>query len=57
MELRLVTAHLVTEFDISFAPGEEGKNLLEKTKDVFTMEVAPLILVFRSRDDREILEQ
>lgn len=49
MELRIVTARLVTEFDIAFAPGEAGKNLLENTKDVFTMEVAPLMLVFTKR--------
>ncbi|CZR64603.1 related to pisatin demethylase cytochrome P450 [Phialocephala subalpina] len=46
MELRIVTARLVTGFDIAFAPGETGKGLLEETKDVFTMEVASLMLVF-----------
>lgn len=49
MELRIVTARLVTEFEIAFALGETGKDLLEKTKDVFTMEVAPLMLVFTRR--------
>ncbi|KUJ06806.1 cytochrome P450 [Mollisia scopiformis] len=49
MELRVVTARLVTEFDIAFALGEEGKALLEETKDVFTMETAPLMLVFTRR--------
>jgi len=49
MELRTVTARLVTQFDIAFAPGEDGTDLFEKTKDVFTLEVAPLRIVFTPR--------
>ncbi|KAE9369395.1 cytochrome P450 monooxygenase-like protein [Stipitochalara longipes BDJ] len=49
MELRIVTARLVTQFDIGFAPGEDGTDLFEKTKDVFTLEVAPLKIVFTQR--------
>ncbi len=49
MELRIVTARLVTEFDIAFAPGEDGTNLFEETKDVFTLEDAPLKMVFTQR--------
>jgi cytochrome P450 len=51
MELRIVTARIVTQFDISFAPGENGRDLFEKTKDVFTLEVAPLRMVFTRRSD------
>jgi hypothetical protein len=49
MELRVVTARLVTQFNIAFAPGEDGTDLFEKTKDVFTLEVAPLRMVFTPR--------
>jgi hypothetical protein len=49
MELRIVTARIVTQFDIAFAPGEDGTILKEKTKDVFTLEVAPLRMVFIRR--------
>ena len=49
MELRAVIARLVAEFDIAFAPGEDGKDLLEKSKDVFAMELAPLRLVLIKR--------
>jgi len=49
MELRIVTTRIVTQFDIAFAPGEDGSDLEEKTKDVFTLEVAPLRLVFTPR--------
>jgi len=49
MEFRVVTARIVTQFDIAFAPGKDGTNLFEKTKDVFTLEVAPLRMVFSQR--------
>jgi hypothetical protein len=49
MELRIVAARIVTQFDIAFAPGEDGKELMEKTKDVFTLEVAPLRMLFTRR--------
>ena len=49
MELRNVTARLVTEFDVKFAPGEDGSNLLEKSKDIFTLQLAPLELIFTRR--------
>ena len=49
MEIRLLTAELVTLFDVSFAPGETGQRLLEKSKDHFTLGMAPLDLVFTKR--------
>ncbi|PMD67138.1 cytochrome P450 monooxygenase-like protein [Hyaloscypha bicolor E] len=49
MELRVVTARIVTQLDIAFAPGKDDTDLLEKTKDVFTLEVAPLGMVFSPR--------
>jgi cytochrome P450 len=51
MELREVIARIVTQFDIAFAPGEDGTVLFEKTKDVFTLEVAPLKMVFKQRSE------
>lgn len=50
MELRTVTARLVTLFDIALAPGEDGKNLLEKSTDHFTVSLQPLNLVFTKRE-------
>jgi cytochrome P450 len=49
MELRSVVARTVTQFNIGFAPGEDGTNLLTKTRDVFTLDLAPLNLVFTER--------
>ena len=49
MEVRLVTAQLVTLFDVSFAAGEEGERLLEKTTDHFTLGLGDLDLVLRRR--------
>jgi hypothetical protein len=49
MELRNVIARIATEFDVRFAPGEDGTALLEKSLDTFTMALAPLQLVFTNR--------
>lgn len=49
MELRTVISLLVTKFDVSFAPGEDGTRLLEDTKDCFTMALADLNLQFQTR--------
>jgi len=49
MEMRSVLARTVTQFDVGFAPGEDGTNLLTKTRDVFTLDLAPLNLVFTER--------
>jgi hypothetical protein len=40
---------IAQEFDISLAPGEDGKNFNENAKDTFTMAVPPLHLVFSKR--------
>jgi len=50
MEIRIVVARIVTEFDVKFAPGEDGTALLEKSHDTFTMALAPLQLVFTKRE-------
>lgn len=46
MELRTVTANLVTKFDISLAPKEDGNRLLYETVDHFTVAPGQLDLVF-----------
>ncbi|KAH8797552.1 cytochrome P450 monooxygenase-like protein [Hyaloscypha sp. PMI_1271] len=50
MELRNVIARIVTEFDVKFAPDEDGTALLEKSTDTFTIALAPLMLVFTKRE-------
>ncbi|KAE9378415.1 cytochrome P450 monooxygenase-like protein [Stipitochalara longipes BDJ] len=50
MELRNVIARTVTEFDVKFAPGEDGTALLEKSTDTFTIALAPLMLSFTKRE-------
>jgi tryprostatin B 6-hydroxylase len=50
MEIRNVIARIVTEFDVKFAPGEDGTALLKETMDTFTLALAPLMLVFTKRD-------
>ena len=49
MELRNVVARIVTEFNIKFAPGEDGSALMEESKDTFTMEWALMELGFMKR--------
>jgi cytochrome P450 len=51
MELRNVTARIVSQFDVKFAPGEDGTDLLEKSTDIFTLALAPLMLIFTNREE------
>ncbi|KAF1349719.1 putative P450 monooxygenase [Delphinella strobiligena] len=46
MEMRLVTAHILTRFEVSLAPGEDGSRLRDQSRDHFTVTLAPLDLVF-----------
>jgi cytochrome P450 len=46
MQLRTLTARILLEFDVKFAPGEDGKRILTETKDHFTVDVGGLDLVF-----------
>jgi tryprostatin B 6-hydroxylase len=55
MELRNVIARIVTEFDVKFAPDEDGTALLEKSTDTFTIALAPLMLVFTKREVRGLV--
>ncbi|KAJ0422245.1 cytochrome P450 [Aspergillus carlsbadensis] len=49
MEMRLMTAHLVSIYDIAFAPGEDGAELL-KSQDHFTVALNSLYLIFTRRE-------
>jgi tryprostatin B 6-hydroxylase len=45
LEMRLMTAHLVSIYEIAIAPVEDGTELL-KLQDHFTVALNPLHLVF-----------
>jgi len=49
LSLRTAVSRLVEHFDIRFAEGETGERLLRDTRDLFTVELAPLKLVFTRR--------
>ena len=50
MELRTMLAKIVLEFDMEFAPGEDGSALLEKTKDYFVLGLAELNVILTRRE-------
>lgn len=49
MELRSVITLIVSQFDVHFAPGEDGDRLLHESKDYFTITISDLDLVFTPR--------
>jgi hypothetical protein len=49
MELRAVLSRIALSFDISFAPGEDGKRFDEGGKDTFVFTLDPLLLIFNER--------
>jgi len=49
MQMRTLVARIITDFDVGFAPGEDGTNLVERSRDHFTLGLADLNLVFRRR--------
>lgn len=49
MELRIVAALLVAKFDITFAPGDDGAELVEDCRDAFASAPGKLKLVFQAR--------
>ncbi|KXJ87901.1 cytochrome P450 [Microdochium bolleyi] len=48
-ELRTVIAKVLLNFDVALAPGETGRELLEESKDMFTLINGKLELVFTER--------
>ncbi|KAM0812265.1 putative Cytochrome P450 [Seiridium cardinale] len=58
LEIRIVTVLLLDNFDISLAPGEDGKRLHEETLDCFAALPGPLHMVFAKRmPDALIVEE
>lgn len=49
MESRSVTANLIKLFEISFAEGEDGKEILEKSRDCFTTNMGKLDVRLKPR--------
>ncbi|OAG40198.1 hypothetical protein AYO21_05481 [Fonsecaea monophora] len=49
MEIRLLTTNIIRKFDVRLADGETGEGLLTRTKDHFTLGLAPLNLCFETR--------
>ncbi|KAL5359671.1 cytochrome P450 [Aspergillus floccosus] len=49
MEIRGLTARLLTEFDVSLAPGEDGQKLINESRDHFTLGLPPFSLSFEKR--------
>ena len=52
-ELRTVLSKMVLEFDVAFAPGEDGTRLLTESRDNFTMSNAELNLVWTEREKKD----
>jgi len=50
MEIRTLTSRMIMNFDVSFAPGEDGTRLLMETREHFTLGLSPLDLVFTKKD-------
>ncbi|CBF89142.1 hypothetical protein AN0606.2 [Aspergillus nidulans FGSC A4] len=50
MNLRVTLAQLIMEFDVKFAPGEDGKQFLADAKDNFVMYFGKLELAFTRRE-------
>lgn len=52
MELRSVTAEILTRYDVSFAPDQTAAAFLDGKQDTFTLATAPLKLVFQKRENK-----
>ncbi|KAF7197798.1 Cytochrome P450 monooxygenase [Pseudocercospora fuligena] len=46
MEMRTLTTSILLNYDVGFAPGEDGSRIWNDSKEHFTMDLAPLDLVF-----------
>ena len=49
MEIRIVAVLLISTFDISLAPGEDGKRMFGELEDFFTTTPGPLKVILRER--------
>lgn len=53
MEIRTVVSLLIVRFDFSLAPGEDGTDLLGRTKDTFTSRIGDLNIVFLDKEEAQ----
>ncbi|KAJ5817645.1 Cytochrome P450 [Penicillium robsamsonii] len=53
MELRCVTAEILTRFDVSFAPDQTVAAFIDGKQDAFAVATAPLKVVFQRRENKE----
>lgn len=53
MELRMVLAETVWNYEFQFAPGEDGHIIENETMDLVILKAAPLHLVFKKRTSEE----
>lgn len=51
MGIRTVVSLLIIRFDVSLAPGEDGTDLLERSKDTFTLRIGDLNIVFQEKEE------
>ena len=52
MELRTVVSLLISQFDIRLAEGEDGRKLLDESRDAFTLRMEALQVVFEEREKK-----
>lgn len=48
-EMRSVLARIALQFDVGFAPGDDGKAFIDGIMDTWTLTLPPLNLVFTER--------
>jgi tryprostatin B 6-hydroxylase len=49
LNLRTTVARLVMEFDVRFAPGDDGRKFLDEAQDNFVLYMGELNVVFERR--------
>lgn len=52
IQLSIVVSQIITQFDVDFAPGEDGSTLVYGSKDLAMLHASDLNLVFRRRGGR-----
>jgi cytochrome P450 family 628 len=50
LEARMVLAHTVWNYEMEFAPGENGSRIINETIDIVILKAGQLDLVFRKRE-------
>ncbi|KAF2454093.1 cytochrome P450 [Lineolata rhizophorae] len=49
IEMRVLVANLIRQFDVTFAPGEDGNTIVNGVKDGFTTKIPDMNIVFTPR--------